>query len=157
MPMNEPVPTMVSIGTGKGIELSQAGQREAARELFARVWDEMGGESRDPMHACALAHSMADVQDDVHEELRWDLLALAAADGLTDERAGRAGVTSPVTGFYPSLHLNLGECYRNLGEPDAARDHLALGLASVEHLSDDGYGQAIKRALAALSERLEAL
>lgn len=105
---------------------------------------------------CALAHSMADVQDDVHQELRWDLLALAAADGLTDEGAARAGVASPVAGFYPSLHLNLGECYRKLGETDEARGHLAKGLAAVEHLGDDGYGQTIKDALVALSERLDA-
>lgn len=150
--MTEPELTMVSIG--RGIELNHAGDRDAAREAFTRVWEEIGGESGDPLHVCALAHSMADVQDDVHEELRWDLLALAAADGLTDERAARAGVASPVAGFLPSLHLNLGECYRKLGESNAARDHLAKAMAAVEHLGDDGYGQTIKGALAALSERL---
>jgi len=34
---------------------------------------------------------MADVQDDVREELQWDLRALEAADGLADERAALAG------------------------------------------------------------------
>jgi len=60
--------------------------------LFAQVWTEIGGEDGDPFHVCALAHSMADVQNDVHEELLWDLRALAAADLLTDERAARGGV-----------------------------------------------------------------
>ena len=110
-------PTMVRIG--EGIELSQRGEREDARELFVWVWDDIGGESGDPLHVCALAHSMADVEDDVREELQWDLRALAAADRLTNERAAEAGVTSPVAGFYPSLHLNLGECYRKLGETDS--------------------------------------
>jgi hypothetical protein len=27
-------------------------------------------------------------------------------------------------GLYPSLHLNLAECYRKLGEFGPARDHL---------------------------------
>lgn len=53
---------------------------------------------------------MADVQDEMHEELLWDLRALAAADLLTDQRVARAGVAGSVAGLYPSLHLNLGEC-----------------------------------------------
>ena len=54
---------------GEGIGLSQRGDRSAARQVFAQVWQDIGGESGDPLHRCALAHSMADVQDDVHEEL----------------------------------------------------------------------------------------
>jgi len=49
-----------------------------------------------------------------------------------------------VAGFYPSLHLNLGECYRQLGEFDRAREHLDRGRASVTALNNDGYGQMIK-------------
>ncbi|MDT4930415.1 MAG: hypothetical protein QOF92_3282 [Pseudonocardiales bacterium] len=84
---------------------------------------------------------MADVQDDVREELLWDLRALDAADLITDERVAQAGVTSPVAGFYVSLHLNLGECYRKLGDVDRAREHLKLGRDSASALRDDGYGQ----------------
>lgn len=151
MTESEPDSTMIRIG--KGIELSHRGERAAARELFTQVWLEIG-EGGDPLHRCALAHSMADVQDDVQEELQWDLHALAAADELTDERAARAGVSSPVAGFYPSLHLNLGECYRKLGEVDRAREHLELGLAAVGLLDEDGYGSTVRRGLAGLGERL---
>ncbi|MGQ0776481.1 MAG: hypothetical protein ACT4NY_18980 [Pseudonocardiales bacterium] len=63
---------------------------------------------------------MADVQDDGHEELVWDLRALQAAGSVTDERARQAGLGGPVSGFYPSLHLNLGEVYRKLGD-DSSR------------------------------------
>lgn len=97
---------------------------------------------------------MADVQDDVHEELAWDLRALAAADLLTNERAARGGVAGSVAGFYPSLHLNLGECYRKLGEVDRAREHLDRGRASVDALGNDGYGQMIKGGLDQLADRL---
>lgn len=152
--MDEPDATMVSIS--RGIELNHSGDREVARELFDRVWGEIGGEAGDPVYVCALAHSMADVQDDVREELRWDLLALAAAEGLTDEGAARAGVTGPVAAFYPSLHLNLAECYRKLGQAAAARDHLARGTRAARHLGDDGYGETIRRGLAGLSDRLDA-
>lgn len=150
--MTEPDATMIQIG--HGIELSQRGEREAARRLFAEVWDQIGGENGDPFHRCGLAHSMADVQDDVHEELTWDLRALEAADLITDERAAQAGVTSLVAGFYPSLHLNLGECYRKLGELDRAREHLERGQAAVGALADDGYGQMIRGGLDRLNERL---
>ncbi|MGH3932991.1 MAG: hypothetical protein ACRDTF_23800, partial [Pseudonocardiaceae bacterium] len=83
-PMIEPDVTMTRIG--KGIGLSQRGDRDAARHLFEEVWNDIGGESGDPLHRCALAHAMPDVQDDLREELVWDLRALAAADLITDER-----------------------------------------------------------------------
>lgn len=96
--MAESKPDSTMIRIGEGIELNHRGERAAARELFTQVWHEIG-EDGDQLHQCALAHSMADVQEDVREELLWDLRALAAADGLTDERAARAGVTSPVAGL----------------------------------------------------------
>lgn len=139
---------------GEGITLWELGERGAARDLFAQVWSEIGGENGDPFHRCALAHSMADVQDDVHEELACDLRALAAADLLTDERAARGGVAGSVSGFYPSLHLNLGECYRKLGELDRAHEHLDQGRASLVALANDGYGQMIKDGLDRLADRL---
>lgn len=139
---------------GEGIELSQSGNRVTARRLFAQVWDEIGGERGDPFHRCALAHWMADVQDDVQDELMWDLRALEAADLVSDERAVAAGVTSPVAGFYPSLHLNLGECYRKLGDYEQARQHLAAGQGALDILPGDGYGRMISGGLRRLAERL---
>ncbi len=53
--------------------LSHAGERDAARGVFSAVWEEIGGEAGYPFHRCALAHAMADVQDDPADELVWDL------------------------------------------------------------------------------------
>jgi hypothetical protein len=97
---------------------------------------------------------MADVQDDVHDELVWDLRALESADLMTDERAAQAGVMGLVADFYPSLHLNLGECYRKLGNLDVAREHLERGHVAVDSLDDDGYGQMINGGFDRLDERL---
>ncbi|MCU1687021.1 MAG: hypothetical protein JWQ81_7760 [Amycolatopsis sp.] len=149
--MAEPDEIMTRIG--RGIELRTLGEREAARTLFAEVWAEIGPEG-DALHRCALAHSMADVQDDPREELRWDLLALDAADSVTDDRVHEAGVAGSVRGFYPSLHLNLGEVYRKLGDAEKAMDHLVLGGAAVDALGDDGYGRMITGGLDALATRL---
>ncbi|MEU2871958.1 hypothetical protein ABZ769_22545 [Streptomyces olivoreticuli] len=149
--MTEPDPMMAEIG--RGIELSHSGKREDARHLFSGLWGQIGA-TGDALHRCALAHSMADVQDDPHEELLWDLRALEAADLITDEQVQHAGVANPVAGFYPSLHLNLGDVYRRLGDLDCARDHLARGHAAVGELGDDGYGQMIKGGLDRLADRL---
>lgn len=147
--------TLVRIN--EGVQLHhQQGQREAARELFAQIWDEIGGEQADPLHVCVLAHSMADVQDDVHQELLWDQRALAAVDRLTDERVAEAGVPMSVAGLYPSLHLNLGECYRRLGDLDRAREHLRHAQAGIDALGDDDYGQLIRGGLDRLAGLLAA-
>jgi len=122
--------------------------------LFGRIWDEIGGERGDPLHVCVLAHAMADVQDDVHEELVWDRRALAAADVLTDERLADAGVVLPVAGLYPSLHLNLAECYRKLGDLDRARENLRDAWAGIGALGDDEYGRLIKGGLERLAQQL---
>jgi len=70
----EPDATMTRVG--EGMQLSHRGERQAARQLFDEVWNQIGGDSGDPFHRCALAHAMADVQDDVHQELTWDMRAL---------------------------------------------------------------------------------
>jgi tetratricopeptide (TPR) repeat protein len=116
-------PLLLRIGEGVQLHHGQ-GRRTAARHVLAQLWDEIGGEQGDPLHVCVLAHAMADVQDDVHDELAWDQRALTAADQLTDARMAQAGVLLPVAGLYPSLHLNLAECYRKLGDLDRAREHL---------------------------------
>lgn len=129
---------------GQGVELHHhRGEREAARLVFRQIWDEIGGEQGDPLHVCVLAHAMADVQDDVQQELLWDHRALAAADLLTDARVAQAGVTLPVSGLYPSLHLNLSECYRKLGDLGRAREHLHRAEAGLGELGDDEYQRLI--------------
>ncbi|MEU8041395.1 hypothetical protein [Streptosporangium sp. NPDC049078] len=147
-------PTLTRIG--QGVELHHhKGRRDAARELFAQIWDDIGGEKGEPLHVCVLAHSMADVQDDVREELVWDLRALAAADLVTDEQAAQAGVAISVAGLYPSLHLNLSDCYRKLGDLDLARKHLQQARDTIGALGDDEYGQLIKGGLQRLAEQLD--
>ncbi|CAN5127432.1 hypothetical protein BH20ACT5_BH20ACT5_11850 [soil metagenome] len=138
---------------GEGIGLSQVGEWYASRELFAQFWADLGGETGDPLHRCALAHAMADVQEDPDQELTWDLRALAAADLITADRAARAGLPGSVRGLYPSLHLNLAECYRKLGDLDQARDQLQLGQDAVGALGEDGYSR-LRSGLDRLAERL---
>jgi hypothetical protein len=138
---------------GHAIAISQRGQRAEAREAFAEIWAEIS-DGGGPLHRCVLAHHMADVQDDPCQELVWDLRALDAAQSVTDERAAAAGATLPVEGFYPSLHLNLGEDYRKLGDIAQARHHLDLGQRAAAFLGDDPYSSMIVRGLDVLAKRL---
>jgi hypothetical protein len=146
-------PTLVRIGEAAQLHHHQ-GRREEARLILSRIWEEIGGERGDPLHVCVLAHSMADVQDDVHQELAWDQRALAAAGTLTDERTGQAGVALPVAGLYPSLHLNLADCYRKIGDLDSARRHLHHARAGIDALGDDEYGRLIRDGLDRLTRQL---
>jgi hypothetical protein len=97
---------------------------------------------------------MADAQDDVRDELLWDQRALAAANLITDARATQAGLSLPVAGLHPSLHLNLSECYRKLGDLARAREHLQQAQATICVLPDDEYGRLIRDGLQQVAERL---
>jgi hypothetical protein len=145
-------PTLLRIG--EAVRLAHEGERATARQRLAELWDEIGGEHGDPLHRCTLAHAMADVQDDVREELLWDQRALAAAGLLTDARVAQAGVPLSVAGLYPSLHLNLSECHRKLGDLDRAREHLEQARATIGALGDDDYGRLIRDGLAKVTEQL---
>jgi len=136
----------VMLRFGEGLLLAQQGERDAARALFTELWQEVGPEG-DAFHRCAVAHAMADVQDDPHDELRWDLHALAAADLLTDDRVAAGGVPGSVAGLYPSLHLNLADVYLRLGHRARAGEHIAASRAALGALPDDGYRQMIVGAL----------
>ena len=138
---------------GEAIALGQQGQRAEARAAFDGIWADVG-DGGEPLHRLTVAHHMADVQDDPRDELVWDLRALEAADSVSDAAAAAAGATGPVAAFYPSLHLNLGEDYRKLGDLAAARRHLDLGRQAVSLLGDDPYGAMIKAGLDGLAERL---
>lgn len=140
---------------GQGVEMHhRSGQRDAARDLFSQIWEDIGGEDGEPLHVCVLAHAMADVQEDIRDELAWDLRALAAADLITDEHIAAAGLPLSAAGLYPSLHLNVSEAYRKVGDLGRAREHLRRAQATVDELGDDEYGRLIRDGLKRVSEQL---
>ena len=73
------------------------------------------------------------------EELAWDLRSLDAVADVTDE-GGRGRDDGTAGAMRPSLHLNLGEDYRKLGELAAARRHLELGRAAATPFPTTGTG-----------------
>ncbi|MGW7623143.1 hypothetical protein ACWGLG_46580 [Streptomyces antimycoticus] len=131
---------------GQAVMLHRGGDREEARNRLAALWQEIERDGA-PFHRCALAHYLADTQDDPLDELIWNLRALAAADGLTGALAPRA--------FFPSLHLNVATGYLKLGQEEAARGQLALARAAASALGEDPYGDGVRAALLRLTLALE--
>lgn len=135
------------------IDLGRTGDRDEARARLAAIWDELGP-SGDPLHRCTVAHFAADLQEDPRVELEWDERALEAAMSLTDERAQRYHASLQVEGFMPSLHLNLAEDHRTLGDLGRARQHADLAAAFADPLPDDGYGRMIRQGIARIASEL---
>jgi hypothetical protein len=121
-------PTLLRIG--HAAQLNHQGEREAARQEFWRLRDEIGGEQGDPLVRCPLADTMA------------------------DERVAEAGVSLSAAGMYPSLHLHLAECYRMLGDLARAREHLHAARTTIGALGDDEYGQLVRRGLEQVAAQL---
>ena len=143
--------TMTRIG--KGIELARKGKRVQARVLFEAIWRELEPDG-DELRRCALAHSMADVQDDPNEELEWDLTALDAARRVTDEDVRQAGLAGGIADFYPSLYLNLADVHNRLGNYIDARAYLALAREHLARLAVGDYRRMLADALDRVAMRM---
>jgi hypothetical protein len=50
-----------------------------------------------------------------------------------------------------SLHLNLADVYRRLGDVAKAREHVAAGNAAIARLAGDGYSEMVATALSRIS------
>lgn len=135
------------------VSLQVQGDRDASRSRLEELWDEPALRE-DSLCRCILAHYLADLQEDPREELKCDMLALAAADALTDREVTSRYPGFSLNEFYPSLHLNLAEDYRRLGDMPSAREHLSRAQKSVDVLPSGGYGAMIRGGIARLNELL---
>jgi len=131
----------------EGMALREQGRPSEAKALMGTLLAEVEG-GDDAYLKIFLAHSLADVQDNLEDELAWDLRALAFFDELTDQRAIDRGNAGGRNALLPSLHLNLAVGYRRLGDETSARRHYELGQAHLGALADDKYGDSIRTAFA---------
>jgi hypothetical protein len=148
-------PDGIMAQVAEGIAAGRRGERELARSILGELWVRVERGEGDAVHRCAIAHSLADVQDDAGAELTWDRRALAAADEVTDEHLAAVGSPGTAKGLYPSLHLNLADVHARLGHPDQARDHVRRGREALGALPDDGYRAMIRDALTRLADELD--
>lgn len=137
----------------EAVAVLQAGDCASARPELLRLWG-IWSDREAPLHRCTIAHFIADTEEEAAAELTWDLLSLEAATGFKDDQ-DREPVDPSLAGFLPSLHLNVGDAYRRLGDRDRASRHANNGLARAAALNDDGYGDMIRLGLNRLRARLD--
>jgi hypothetical protein len=131
------------------------GDHAGGRALLEAIWERVEGGS--PIHACLVAHHLADVQDDPAEELAWDLRALEAAGRCTDADVRCHTPVASIAGFMPSLHMSLAQDYLRLRDVPHSREHLDLARGFESALADDDYGRLIRGAMTAVAQRLDGL
>jgi tetratricopeptide (TPR) repeat protein len=125
----------------EGVSAEIAGRVSEARALYERAW----GARRDDYEACIAAHYVARVQEAPEEVLRWNRESLLHADLVSDER---------VRTFYPSLHLNMGKAYEELGNKEEARKFYTLAAENAGILPEGKYADMVRRGAAEGLERV---
>ena len=132
-----------------------AGGAESLQEL----WDSLT--ESDYAQRLIVAHYLADVQQDLADEVRWDETALSQADWVLDSDLQALHPSLTIQGFVPSLQLNLADGYRRLGRFDDAARALRRSVAYNEQLpgalpEQREYRQVILQAQQRISELIDA-
>jgi tetratricopeptide (TPR) repeat protein len=118
----------------RGIEVEMKGRRDEARSLFLQAWELR----QDDVDACIAAHYVARHQDTPAETLRWNELALTHALSASADS---------IRSFYPSLYLNLGKSYEDLGAASKARELYEQGERCIDDVPGGGYGDIVRQGL----------
>jgi hypothetical protein len=123
------------------------------REALEDIWRELGD---DPTHAfprSMVAHLLADIQADPHEETRWDLESLRVLapvwEQTSDPRLFDAACRS-----LPSIYLSLACGARKRGDLDAAREYLRRARVILPVLPASPYTDELTTAIGALERVL---
>ncbi len=127
----------------QGMMAEGEGRGEDARWLFAHAW----ATSTDDVERCIAAHYLARHQAHLEQTLHWNREAVTRARMVGDDR---------VWSFYPSLYLNLGKSYEDLGQRDEARRCYDVAAESAADLPTDGYGTMMRRGITAGQRRTAA-
>jgi len=131
----EPTNPVVAL-CAQGMQAEASGRPDTARDLFQQAWDQ----ATDDYEACIAAHYLARHQDTPEQTLHWNTVCLERADKVGDAR---------VSGFYPSLHLNLARAQAELGDPARAREHYEQAAQVIDRVPAGPYGDGLRFAVAA--------
>jgi tetratricopeptide (TPR) repeat protein len=115
----------------EGLKAEGEGQPEEARKLFMEAWEH----ATTDFEKFTAAHFVARHQSTPANKLKWDKIALEKALNIDD---------ISVKGSYPSLYLNIGKCYEDMGDLVGANNNYEKAFSHLEFLPDDGYGRMIR-------------
>ncbi|WP_020598581.1 hypothetical protein [Spirosoma panaciterrae] len=125
----------------RGMEI-EADSPEQAKRLFSQAWSM----ATTQLEKFTAAHYLARHQDSPAQKLEWDVKALQLALQIQD---------GSLTSSYPSLYLNIGKGYEDLGDLDQAKHHYQVALSYADHLSAEGYGKMIRQGIENGLQRLK--
>lgn len=109
---------------------------DTALQLCRQAWSSATSD----LERFTAAHYLARQQSGPAEKIVWDRTALDLA-----LRIAQPGIQ----GTWPSLYLNVGRCYEELGDTTEALNHYRLAESYTEHLGEDGYGNMIRTGILA--------
>jgi tetratricopeptide (TPR) repeat protein len=118
----------------QGIDVEMKGHRDEARSLYRQAWELR----QTDVDACIVAHYLARHQETPAETLWWNELALTHALRASGDE---------IRSFYPSLYLNLGKSYEDLGDLSRARELYEQGERSITDVPVGGYGDVVRQGL----------
>lgn len=118
----------------EGMQLEQQGRAEEAACLFMDAWEQ----SADDFEHCVAAHYVARHQKTPEDNLRWNQLSLDHADAIDDPR---------VLGFYPSIYLNVGWAYEDMGDRGEAKKYYELAANRLDTLPEGAYRETVRASI----------
>src|ERR1700744_1393508 len=126
----------------KGIMTEGEGKIAEAHQLYQQAWDS----AVDDFEKFTAAHYLARTQTDPLENLRWNEVALNHALILNNNISETC---------YPSLYLNVGKSYEDIGNTVEATRNYLLAQSYTDKLPDDGFGKMLKSGIEAGLQRVQ--
>jgi len=125
----------------QGMQLEGEGKPDEARQFFYKAWNE----ATNPFEQFTAAHYVARHQPTIEDKLHWDEKCLQIALDMAEQG---------MKATYPSLYLNVGKCYEDLGNKTEALSNYTKAQEYASFLTDDGYSNTIKAGIERGLQRL---
>jgi rifampin ADP-ribosylating transferase len=109
----------------QGMGMEEKDKPEEASKLFLQAWKEATNDFEKFM----ASHYVARHQKNVPDKLKWLETGLEFALKINND---------VVKSAFPSLYLNIAECYENLSDPDNAKKNYELATTFKDKPSDKG-------------------
>jgi tetratricopeptide (TPR) repeat protein len=118
----------------EGMSAEFEGKLEESESLFSQAWEL----AENDFEAFMAAHYMARRQKSAEDKLKWNLESYHLAKKIEGD-----GMTK----YMPSLCLNVGKSYEDLGNFGEAGKYYQSGADYADSLTDNSYGSMIKSGL----------
>lgn len=125
----------------KGMNAEFQGEPDKAKALFTEAWEAASND----FEAFVAAHYLARQQPTPEDTLCWNLESLTRANAVTDQ---------DMSAYYPSLYLNMGKSYEDLGDIEQAAHYYHLADDSSHVLPTAQYGQMLRNGIKAGLKRV---